>query len=275
MSLSSSSLVWSGSQSWTHRSVALACGFVMLLQGVGILAKTQTTHVAAAGITPTISVVSLATHPDERLQQSSPAHRRSPRVVTAQSGQSRTEPNTCVRSIPAKPSRLVLSRDGLTQVVDAPRYYPIYGYTVDQIRDQLSACAPTDFPATTSYDLGWSYSTHGLGDGRCALTHIRVGMHVAVQYPEWLDYDSAGPAIRARWQQFATSLRRHEQHHVSENLQAARSLLSALRAVPAGTCRDVTATAAAITRSYRSQLDATHRALDADTNHGQTQGAWL
>ena len=257
-----------------RRGAVLLCGLIMLLQGSFMLTKSTTSRVAAAElIAPTYVVSSF--QPSKRLPRvtsSSPT----PRPPVAQSSTTQAPPaRECVKAHIAQPVGLPLAQDGLTQVVDAPKYYTVYGRTLDQIRFQLSQCSPTGYFATTNYNMNWMYSTRRVRGELCAITQVRVGMHITTQYPAWQAYDQTSAQLTSQWQQLSASLVDHEQGHVARNLQTAQSLVTSLRAIPPTSCSQIKAHATSIVNDHFTRLKAAHNSYDAQTNHGQTQGAWL
>lgn len=270
LSVGRTGLVWS---QWARRSAVLLCGVTMLLQGSVILVRSATTHVAAAELVTPVYVVSEAPSPAEpsRIANTSSA----PRAPEVQSGAVEAPVRQCTKVSVIQPINLSLKQDGLTQVVDAPKYYTVYGHTINEVQRQLSQCSPTGYFATTNYNMNWMYSTRRVSGELCAITHVRVGMHIAAQYPSWQADGLSSAQLASQWQQLSASLVNHEQGHVTRNLQTAQSLVTSLRAIPPAGCSQIKAQATSIVNDHYTRLKAAHNSYDVQTNHGQTQGAWL
>jgi predicted secreted Zn-dependent protease len=259
---------------WARRAALLLCGIVMLSQGALVLTRGSVGSVSAAQLIPPINIVT-SSQTSAVTTSSQTIQPQFPTSPAAQPNIARANPKRCSKAALEKPAGLSLTRDGLTQVVEKPRYYNVYGQTTDQISQQLTQCSPASYFAKTNYNMNWAYSTKGIANGKCAISQVRVGMHIVVQYPMWQDGGSASDSVRSQWQKLSTSLAVHEQGHVTRNIQTAQSLVSSLRAIQPAGCAAIKAKAASIVADHYARLRASHTSYDTETNHGQTQGAWL
>lgn len=168
-----------------------------------------------------------------------------------------------------------LNKAGLTRRNDAPRYYTVYGNSIEQIRAQLKACSPNGYFAATNYRMNWSYSTVSTASGKCRVADARVGIHTIVQYPNWQNSGSANASTISAWQRMMRSLVSHEEGHVSRSVQVARELQEALAAQTSVPCSHIDSVAQKLTQSYVQKLHSANSSYDHATNHGVTQGAVL
>jgi predicted secreted Zn-dependent protease len=262
---------------WARRAALLLCGIVMFSQGILVLMRGSVGSVSAAQLIPPIGIVTSTQPPVATTSSQAQATRtRFPAPPAAQSRTAQqTQTKQCAKASLKRPAGLPLNADGLMRVVETPHYYSVYGQTVEQISQQLAQCSPTGYFATTNYNMNWTYSTQNVGGGRCAISRVRVGMHIIVQYPMWQDDGNAPDNVRSQWQKLSANLVAHEQGHVTRNVQTAQSLVGSLRAIQPASCAGVKAKAASVIADHYARLRASHTSYDTETNHGQTQGAWL
>ncbi|MFZ1249140.1 MAG: DUF922 domain-containing protein [Candidatus Saccharimonadales bacterium] len=169
-------------------------------------------------------------------------------------------------------------KPGLTQVVDSPHYYTVYGSTLQEVRSAISSCSlrqnATPYHASTAYALNWSYN-FALQNGTCSVTDVRVGLHVNQFLPN-LGIDTTTPAPLAQaWSVYAQNLALHENGHTAITVQYAQKLTAALESSSALPCDSVSAQTKTLTDSYVTMLNAANELYDSQTNHGATQGALL
>ena len=177
------------------------------------------------------------------------------------------------------PSQIDLTNaaTGLTQVVDTPQYYTMYGISGSQITQQISNCAPHvsnvagTYAAYTSYVINWQYSYTDNGIGMCTLSDAKIGVHINQIFPKWQSNASAN--LTSQWQAFMSGLVVHEQGHVALNEQYAQTMLNQLQNFPATSCSTVSAAVNAQMNGDLTALNNAHQAYENQTNYGATQGA--
>ena len=169
---------------------------------------------------------------------------------------------------------------GLTEIIDNPTYYRVYGNTAAQIKTQLRECPAVSvdgasFAAATNGIITWQYDSTSQGNGLCVLSNVKVGLHTRMILPEWQATAKAANGLAAQWQGVINATVVHETEHVSIYQQHARQLLSNLEAMPATECASIDANVKAKTTAAIAALDAAQAGLDVHTNHGVAQGAML
>jgi len=169
---------------------------------------------------------------------------------------------------------------GLTEIIDNPTYYRVYGSTAAQIKTQLRECPAVSvggasFAAVTNGIITWQYNSTLQGNGLCVLSNVKVGLHTRMLLPEWQATAKAANGLAAQWQSVINATIVHETEHVSIYQQHARQLLGNLEAMPATECASIDANVKAKTTAAIAALDAAQAGLDVHTNHGVAQGAML
>jgi predicted secreted Zn-dependent protease len=218
-------------------------------------------------------------------QQGAASGSVTPSILTVSTPQIIPTPTSCTPDTYTPPSALDLAnaQPGLTQTVDAPSQYQIYGYSSSQIESQIRQCAPNvsstaasaEFAAETEYRLNWQYDVVVNGAGQCSLSNVKVGSHISMVVPLWRPSQYAAAGLAQQWQSFATGLLTHEDGHVVIDKQYAATLLADLQAFPATDCSSIGQLVTYLVNADVGVLNQANDNYDAATNHGATQGAIL
>jgi len=229
------------------------------------------------------SVAPLASTPVAHVRSAATPASKSKAPVSASAAAAIPTPQNCTTLTSGQPSQLELSgaTNGLTTRTDAATYYQIYGYTADQLRNQIQHCAPgagngslAEFTGETNYSLDWSYNYTTLANDSCSLGNIKVGIHTAMALPAW-QTNTTTPGLADRWTQFSSALASHEQGHVAIDKLYAAKLVTDLTALPAMACSQLASSANGIIQNDVAALNQANTDYDSQTNHGATQGAVL
>lgn len=131
------------------------------------------------------------------------------------------------------------------QIVEKP--YRVDATTLNGLRAQMNTRGPIGY---------WAYTRgHVVWRGQCEVTvRIRYTM------PRHTNPDAMPPDLRVKWDAMLKAMRRHEERHGQNSINAAREIKNA-------GCRN----GLAILRKWRAK----DRAYDAQTAHGQTEGVDL
>lgn len=182
----------------------------------------------------------------------------------------------------ARPSAINLSSapQGMSQVIDTPTYYQIFGNTAAQIQTQLRSCAPLRsdgeaFAGETAYTLTWQYASTNIGDGLCTISNVKIGLHVTMSLPKWSPTTQATSGLATKWQNFISNLSLHENGHATLSTQHANQLLNDLQDHPPTDCATLNTSAQTKAHATLDSLNAANEEYDNHTNHGATQGAIL
>lgn len=184
-------------------------------------------------------------------------------------------PKACTKTQVSRPAGVELAGPGFVQSHETPKYYNVYGYSLDQVRSQLQSCAPNGYFAYTSYTMSWTYDFKQNSAGRCVVANVGVGIRTIVQYPSWQDADQSSGDVRLRWNRMMDSLVVHESGHVQRSTTTAKGLYDSLKTIPPMPCHTIAEKTKSVIAQYRQKLQQAHVHYDQETNHGQTQGAVL
>jgi predicted secreted Zn-dependent protease len=157
-------------------------------------------------------------------------------------------------------------------------YYDVVGNSARELRDQMNTKGPLGeggkrVDGHTDWHVAWSYQYAPAADG-CKFTELGITVTATITLPRWAAGDNASNALVKKWQSYIAALRLHEDGHYSHGVRAAeeiKSLGQTLRTSDACStfAKRFDEQAASILEKYKV-ADA---AYDADTKHGQTQGA--
>ena len=155
-------------------------------------------------------------------------------------------------------------------------YYEVEGESPEALAAALSEHGPdfngSRFFGMTRWSLSADYGWQRRGVG-CGLENVRVEIDVETQLPYWRRSWTQDAGLRTDWYTFLGALDEHERGHRDLAREAADTVRRRLVALEAPTCAEVRErarrTAVEVMRTY----DARHRAYDASTGHGHTQGA--
>ncbi|QQS19732.1 DUF922 domain-containing protein [Candidatus Saccharibacteria bacterium] len=167
---------------------------------------------------------------------------------------------------------------GLSQQIDAPTYYTVYGSSVSSLRKAVTNCplrkAAGAYHAATAYQLNWAY-TPTVTNGFCSITDVKVGLHVNQLMPAFSPGNAISPEVASAWDSYAHALKTHEDGHAAIDTNYATRLTVALQNLGSIDCNAMTSQVQTVIDSYVAMLDTANELYDAQTNHGATQGAIL
>lgn len=154
--------------------------------------------------------------------------------------------------------------------------YTVRGHDAASLLESLRASGPrvdgNIFFGLTTTSLQYRYATHAR-PGRCETSDARVDLVVTITLPEWTRPAGAPFELTRDWSRFAAALRRHEEQHRDLAIEQAHALRRAVDGLSAPTCDAVADLAASRARLVQDAAEVAHRAYDARTGHGETEGA--
>lgn len=190
-------------------------------------------------------------------------------------------PPSCVPSTTYKPVQALgisTSSPGLTQVIDPPFYYDVYGYTADQIRAQLDQCFPGatnsmgDIDAATTMWINFVYTVYTKPSGLCSLKDVAVGAHVGYLYPRWANSAYATAGLNSQWQTYAANLATHESGHKDITIDYASTIYNNLQTYPDTNCATIDQSAKNFANNLIGIMYLSQATYDSQNKHGLTQG---
>lgn len=155
-------------------------------------------------------------------------------------------------------------------------YYDIEGESPQALAAALATHGPefnghrffgmTEWSLSANY--GWAASASG-----CRLSDVTVKVDVETRLPHWRRNGHRDATLRTDWYRFLGALDRHERGHRALAREAADAVRQRLVALSMPTCQGVRQEAQRAAQAVMGTYDARHRAYDASTGHGYTQGA--
>lgn len=160
------------------------------------------------------------------------------------------------------------------------QHYMVYGRTVDDIRRSIIERTPVRnaqaaFAGNTKSHYKTTYKLVPVAQTGCVLRNAAVKVESVVTLPQ-LAPGTLPPAVAAEWRRYYTALRAHEYLHVEGGKESARATQQWLASMKvSGPCHAARPRVRAAIEAYIRMLDERDRHLDAITDHGRSQGAWL
>jgi predicted secreted Zn-dependent protease len=99
--------------------------------------------------------------------------------------------------------------------------------------------------------------------GSCRISDYQYAIDFVIRLPKLSREASLPPAARARWRQFSSFVRRHEERHRAIWMGCAREIETKIKALRGRTCHDVDRKAQAIRERIQKACNRKHRAFDA------------
>jgi predicted secreted Zn-dependent protease len=97
----------------------------------------------------------------------------------------------------------------------------------------------------------------------CRISDYQISADFTIRLPKLTNEASLSPSARARWQQFSSFLRKHEETHRSIWMGCAREAEAKVRALRGRTCNEVDRKAQAIREQVQNACNQKHLAFDA------------
>lgn len=160
------------------------------------------------------------------------------------------------------------------------QHYLVFGRTIDAIQRSIAERTPVRnawgaFAGNTKTHYKATYRLVPVGQSGCALTNAAVRAESVVTLPQ-LAPGTLPPAVAAEWRRYYLALRSHEYLHVASAREAARITQQWLAGLEiGGPCHAARPRVRAAIEVQIRSLDERDRQLDAVTDHGRSQGAWL
>lgn len=156
-------------------------------------------------------------------------------------------------------------------------YYDIYGSTLNEIRAQLMSCGPKyegeSFAGMTTHYINWNYLMRFDASGTCHVENAAVGVNVKIYYPKWDAPEISSQETRGIWDNMISNLRTHEEGHRQIDYDGGEKLYNTISPVSASSCNEVESIVKDKTSSIVDEISQNNQNYDAQTNHGDTQGA--
>lgn len=122
------------------------------------------------------------------------------------------------------------------------------------------------------YTYNYVYDRSG---GKCGATDPHLTIRVTYIMPKWTNYREGTKRAQDEWDRFYSALEIHENGHAVTDREKAQKILATIPAVEAQSNCSMLHRLIAKKVSAISSDESEGRKYDADTNHGETQGARL
>jgi predicted secreted Zn-dependent protease len=165
------------------------------------------------------------------------------------------------------------------KVKEKYEYYDLDGKDFEDLSRQINHNGTKwndgrTYAAVTSWDIHYGYDVSN-DDGNCAVKSVRTDVEIVYRLPRWTRYGS-DPKLDALWEKYMVHLKRHEFGHKDLAVQAAGEINEILASL--GSYKKESALekdASRLTEEKLQKLKESQVDYDAETRHGETQGAVL
>jgi predicted secreted Zn-dependent protease len=149
-------------------------------------------------------------------------------------------------------------------------YYEVQGADFNAVLSSMMA--GREFAGSTHWSLSYEYRPR-MAAGICKADSVTTRLELSMTLPHW----SPPPGVRAeligRWERFISALRAHEDGHVRDAIDLESAAKRALLSLSSESCRALDAAMRERFDQLLEQGRARDRDYDAQTRHGDTQGA--
>lgn len=157
-------------------------------------------------------------------------------------------------------------------------YYEIKGETARELRRAMNEKRPkapdgSRHDGLTNWRITWKYAWQKV-DGRFAIRNPKVTVTLITGLPKWEAPPQSDQALVERWQTYLRALVKHEDHHASLAVKAARDLEMTLLAIPLQNSEvELKRLADEAGRNAIDENNKRDAAYDSATAHGLKEGA--
>ncbi|MBU1670712.1 MAG: DUF922 domain-containing Zn-dependent protease [Actinobacteria bacterium] len=171
-------------------------------------------------------------------------------------------------------SAAVEERPGLSTSVSF-EYYDVTGRTSTDLITAMETGGPEGYWAYTHWYVDYEYPGEKTAAGY-RTGPVAVAADVTVILPRWNPPPGASPELVSRWERMVRAVRTHEEGHRDIGFSTGQRLLEALEALPPHSSRDALDLAAGnAAGAIIGEGQARDASYDAETDHGESQGATL
>lgn len=163
----------------------------------------------------------------------------------------------------------------LTERLDYSYYEVKDVRSADDLRPQLNAASPVRhqgevFHARTDWDVDWRFDWENSGEGRCAITDVRVTVDAVILLPS---LSSDDPEAQRQFNDYVRLLQKHEQGHYMIAVQAANAIIKHLGRLH-GPCEVIEDQGNELALVLLDEYTSREKLYDEVTRHGLQQDAW-
>lgn len=159
-------------------------------------------------------------------------------------------------------------------------YYDVEGATTAEIRSSVFRNTPirikgSPYGAITANRFTTGYSSVGTSSGGCEVKNVRVFLESKITLPRLVINGQSGPVL-AEWERYIGALRAHEMMHANNGKYTAQTVAGRLYNFKAQMpCSQLRTKLDAAVNQLIHNMGVWDQQLDAQTEHGKSQGAFL
>jgi len=185
--------------------------------------------------------------------------------------------NPCIYLALACTLLFATALEAAPSVTEHFHYYQVKADSNDTLLTAINKASPVRYKGEvrhgyTDTHVKWNYRWKA-GNGVCRIKHVSVDLTVTYTLPELI---TTSAATRKTWNQWFAKLLIHERGHKTVALKVAEEIETTLYGLPVmATCQQLSDVANSTAYALLDQAQLRHDQYDKDTNHGETEGAFL
>jgi predicted secreted Zn-dependent protease len=159
-------------------------------------------------------------------------------------------------------------------------YYEVRGTSLAELRKQMKENGTRwnddhTYAALTTWNIKYDYDINESG-GRYSIGAVKTKVDVVYRYPRLASTAGMTEQVAGQWSSYMEHVTIHEMGHKDLAVKAAAEVNEALSSLGTfGSRRELTRVADGIVASRLKKLNEDQIRYDAETHHGETQGAIL
>lgn len=119
----------------------------------------------------------------------------------------------------------------------AVQYYPVSGHTPYELHQSMVTNGPFNeivkerVYAEIQWRLKWTFD-YLTEQQKCRINRFNINVEAIITMPQWVNENTAPASMRALWPRVVSRIRRHEDGHKANGIQAANFLARRLKSLP-------------------------------------------
>jgi len=117
------------------------------------------------------------------------------------------------------------------------QHYPVYGATPYELHRSMVTNGPFNeivqqrVYAEIHWRLKWKFD-YSWEARKCRIDKFQIMLLSTITMPQWMDASAASAGLRSQWQRVVGKIRKHEDGHKANGIQAANFLARRLKSLP-------------------------------------------
>lgn len=151
----------------------------------------------------------------------------------------------------------------------ATERYVVRGEAGPEVRKQLNRKGPQGYDAYTSWNILWNFTYRKKG-GKCVMQSVATRVDIRHTMPR---LETGSSELKKSFNKYLESLQVHEDGHAEIGRDVARRIDQGIKGLSDLTCEKLGVRANALGYKIIKEGNALDLKYDAETGHGQSQGA--